>query len=74
MKLTTDVVTAIGFRDISRPNSKLNKTYCLEHKGLILFLDHHFLGQPGVADLWVFEKQEVETVADIFAVCVEIEK
>lgn len=70
MTLTPEVVTAIGFRDISRPNS--HKTYTLEHDNCIMFLDHHFLGQPGVADLWVFENREVKTVADIITACTRL--
>ena len=64
MKLTHEVVTAIGFKEhlIKKPNENF---YSLQHGGIILFLVHHFLGTPGNADLWALENQEVNTVADM---------
>lgn len=67
MKLNHEVVTQIGFKEnlIKKPNERF---YALEHNGLIIFLVHHFLGNPGTADLWALENNEVETVADMLTV------
>ncbi len=67
MKLTHEIVTQIGFQKgaLNRPNETF---YNLDHQGLIILLTHHYLGKPGIADLWALENREVETVADMLAV------